>query len=71
MNRKSFGEKCTCSHFENEHQSVKKMTSNESVTRDYSYIIAPAEFPLEFSRGKCKICDCSSFEPKKKKWWSR
>ena len=67
---KSFGDQCKCNHYEGEHQSIKKQASIESVTRDFSYIIPPGEWPSEFSRGKCNICNCIHFEPKKKKrWW--
>ena len=71
MNNKPFGNKCKCSHLESEHQSMEKKATVESATRDYSYIIAPAEFYPVHYRGECKICNCGSFEPKKKKWWSR
>ena len=66
MNRNSYGKKCKCGHFEGEHQSKKKSSSIESVTQDYAYIIPPAEFPSEFIRGPCRICNCNMFNPEKK-----
>ena len=71
-NNKPFGNKCKCTHFESQHQSIKKQASIKSVTQDFRYMIPPAEFYSEFTRGGCKICDCSGFEVQKKKnWWSR
>ena len=65
LNREPFGEKCKCNHYESEHASVKKRNSIEALTQDYAYLIPPAEIPSQFTRGKCKICTCNEFLPKK------
>ncbi len=70
MNLKSFGDNCKCGHFESDHEGVKKKSTIESATRNYSFIIPPGDFPTESGRGKCNICNCTGFAAKKS-WWRK
>ena len=72
MNKKHYGKRCSCSHFESDHKATKAPATIDSVTKDFTYMIPPASFHPVLARGKCKVCDCIHFEPmKKKRWWLR
>ena len=68
MNHESFGKKCSCGHFESEHDAERKTPSIQNITQNLRYIIPPPYAIDEVFRISCKYCHCNQFDPKKKRW---
>ena len=68
MNRKPFGKKCQCTHYESEHLAGEiKYENLTSVQVKTMFGLLPLlESKLE--RTNCKICDCKEFNSEKKGW---
>ena len=67
MNHESFGKKCSCGHFESEHDSERRIPAIENTTQNLRYLIPPPRIIDEAFRINCKYCDCDQFNPKKKR----
>ena len=59
MNRKPFGKKCKCGHFESDHVALKQHISIPG-PHDLG-ILLPHPPDLHSKRGNCKICKCNVF----------
>jgi hypothetical protein len=68
MNHESFGKKCSCGHFESEHDVERKIQAIQNITQNLRYIIPPPHAIDEVFRINCKYCHCNQFNPKKKGW---
>ena len=68
MNHESFGKKCSCGHFESEHDAERKTPNIQNITQNLRYIIPPSHAIDEVFRISCKYCHCNQFDPKKKRW---
>ena len=68
MNRKSYGKRCKCGHYESEH--VKKMSEMEHpalLQAKTMYGILPwMESKIKYKN--CQVCECDIFVPEKKGW---
>ena len=66
MNHKTFGKRCSCGHFENEHHVERKTPSINNTTQNLRYMIPPPYVIEEAFRVNCKYCKCEQFDPNKK-----
>lgn len=71
MNRKPFGEKCKCNHFESEHNVEKINSRMPQNPIKMGYLQSHPDISV-VRRTSCKVCGCQMFQTTKRKWnfWS-
>ena len=68
MNRKPFGKKCECSHYESEHVAGEVKYENPAAVQFKTMFGLLPLLESKLERKNCKICDCKKFCSKKKGW---